>query len=228
MTAVRRVPRPVGAALSLAAGVVAVALVSSDPDPPRAVLVLAAGLSFILIGAIYARAGRRPSGVAIGLAGGGIGVVAVGLGWSNAGSAVAQAALLPGMVGLLVLAGGVTGAWRGWERRLISAGTAGILMNLLTSGIIRAASGTVLLAATIAMVVAWDAAEQAVNLGEQVGVRASTGSAELAHAVGSIAVGAVAVGLALGGYRAGVEGVPLTGLVFLAVGAVMLTAALYN
>lgn len=228
MTHIDRAPKPVSATISLAAGVVVVAIVADGPAQYHAVVVEVVGLGLLTVGALGHRSGQRVGGTLFGLAGGSTVLAALGLGWSNVPSAIDQAMLLPGLAGLAVLAAGVLGLRRGWERRLVAAGTGGLLFAVLLCGVGRGAAGVLVLAGAASTVVAWDAGEQAVNLGEQVGARAESWSAELVHSAGSIGVGVVAVGLAYGSYLVGPTEVPLAGLLLLTAGAVMVTAALYS
>lgn len=226
MTRFQRAPRPLSAGLSLAAGLLVLLLLSEGPEQSRAVLGQAVGLLLLLVGARYSRTRQRSVGLGIAGLGGSIAIAAVGRGWSTAGSAIAQVEWLAGTLGLLVLGIGVTGLRRGWERPLVSLGASALLGYLLLRGVVGEPPMTVLLVTAVATVVAWDVGEQAINIGEQMGVTAETRSAELLHAGGSAGVGAVAIVLAIGGYQVGVEEVPLSGLVLLAVGVVTLVAAL--
>lgn len=226
MTAVQRTPRPLSAALSLTAGLLAILLLTDDPERTRAVLWQAVGLGVLLAGTGYARHHHRARGVVGGGIGGSVALVALGLGWSVTESAFARLELLCGMVGLLVLAAGVTGLKRGWERRFVSLGTSGLFAFLLVVAVIDSPPMGALLVAMVATAVAWDVGEQSINLGEQLGGEAETWSAELAHAGGSVGVGVAALVLAYGGYLIGFKDVPLSGLLLLAVGVVMLMGAL--
>lgn len=228
MTRIDRSPKLAGIVFSLVAGVTAVALVATHPAQLQALFFEVIGLSVLLIGITTHRRGRSVLGPVFGIAGGTAVLGAIGLGWISAGQPSAQLELLPGMVGLALLAAGVGGVRTRWKRGLIMAGAAGLFLGVLTSGVVHGAPALFLLGATIATVVAWDVGEQAVNLGEQVGTRAVSWPAELVHATGSVVVGVAGIALALGVYRFEFPTVSLTGLFLLLVGAVTLTAALYN
>lgn len=214
--------------LALAAGAGAVVLVAHTPAQIAAVGIEVVGLLVGLGGIFAVRKGHRLIGGLLLLVALAVAAAAMGLGWLRAGSTTLRVELLPGMVGLLVLAGGAIDVRRGRGRYLVMAGTAFLLIGVLVSGVVHGATRWRLLAATAATVISWDTAEQGINLGEQVGSRASTWSAELAHAGGSAVVGVVGIGLAAAVYAIGFEGVSLGGLVLLLGGAVTLTAALYN
>lgn len=225
---IERYPKRLSVSLSLAAGVLAVSLVANNPGQIQAVLVEAVGLALLVFGSMAYRRHRRLIGATSAVVGAGIALSAVGLGWIRAGGMSAQLELFPGMVGLVFLAVGVSAVQPRWERGFIMAGTAGLLVGVLTSGVVHGAPLASLLGATVATVVAWDTGEQAINLGEQVGSRAVSWSAELAHGVGSAFVGVAAMALAFGVYQFGFQDVPLAGLFLLLVGSFMLTAALYS
>lgn len=228
MTGIQRSPKAASVVLSLGAGLVAVLLVANGTAQGNAVGLEALGLAVGVLGVFAYRARHRVAGVGLALVGMGIALAAIGLGWLQSPGATAQVELLPGMVGLVVLAAGVVRIRRGWARYLVMAGTGLLLIGVLLSGVVHGASRPFLLAGAAASVVAWDVGEQGINLGEQVGSRASTWSAELVHAGGSAIVGGVGIGLAFGVYAVGFEHIPLVGLLLLLAGAVTLTAALYS
>lgn len=228
MTRIQRSPKAISVVLSLGAGVLAVLLVANGPAQANAVGLEALGLTIGVLGVFAYRARHRVIGVLLTLVGGGVALAAIGVGWLRAPAATAQVELLPGMVGLVLLAAGVVRVRGGWARYLVMSGTGLLLIGVLLSGVVHGASRPFLLAGAAATVVAWDVGEQGINLGEQVGSRASTWSAELVHAGASALVGAIGIGLAFGVYAVGFERVPLVGLLLLLAGAVTLTVALYN
>lgn len=85
-----------------------------------------------------------------------------------------------------------------------------------------------LLASLAAAVVAWDAGEQAINLGEQLGRNARTWSVEVSHTAGTTAFGGLAIGAAMTIHRADVTGLPIESLLLLLAAAVVLMVALYE
>lgn len=228
MTHIDTHPKLGSIALSLAAGAAAVLLVAHSPGQIMAVGIEVAGLVVGLVGIVALRKHHRVTGGVLLTLAVVVATAAIGLGAVRAATPTLRVELVPGMVGLLVLAGGAIDEKRGRGRYLVMAGTAFLFMGVLMSGVVHGATRLQLLAGGAATVVGWDTAEQGINLGEQVGSRATTWSAELAHAGGSVIVGAIAVGVAYGVYAIGFEGVSLTGLVLLLGGAITLTAALYN
>jgi hypothetical protein len=126
-------------------------------------------------------------------------------------------AALVGAVGLLAL---VLGVRRG-TRAAVTGGAAGLFVGVLIAGVFGAPSELLLLA-TAATVVSWDVAENAVGLGNQLGREADTARAELVHAAASVALAVSAATVGYLGFRFGGTGNPITALVLLLVGAVVL------
>lgn len=121
--------------------------------------------------------------------------------------------LLPGLPGLAVLVAGLVPVRAEWERRLVTAGAALLLLGVVTSGVVRGASHYQLLVAGVATVLVWDLGENATPLGGQVGRRARTRRAELVHAGATLVAGAAIVVLALAVAALDVQGRSLTGFV---------------
>lgn len=228
MTSIQRTPKPLSVILSLGAGLLAVLLVANGAAQASAVGLEAVGLAVGVSGVFAYRARHRVIGTALALGGVSLAIAAIGVGWLRAPDATAQVELVPGMAGLVLLAGGVVCLRRGWDRYLVMAGTGLLLIGVLLSGVVHGASRPFLLAGAVATVVAWDVGEQGINLGEQVGRRASTWSSELVHTASSVVVGGVGIGLAFGVYAVGFDRIPLVGLLLLLAGAVTLTVALYS
>lgn len=134
---------------------------------------------------------------------------------------VVGGALVAGALGVAVLAVGLV---RG-SRLAVSAGAVGLLVGVLLAGVLGAAPEP-LVFSTAATVVAWDVAENAVGLGEQLGRGADTRRAELVHAAGSAALAAGTAGLGYAAFRAVAGPQPVAALVLLLFAGVVLTAAL--
>ena len=137
-----------------------------------------------------------------------------------AAQAVAGPAVVVGGVGLLAL---VAGLRRG-VRRLVSLGVFGLLLGVLVAGAVGVPTELLLVSAA-ASAVAWDVADQAVSLGEQVGRGADTSRAELVHAAGSALVATLAVTAAYLVFTA-VTGGPVLALALLLLGAILLASVL--
>lgn len=226
----RAVHRPtlLGSALSVAAGLLAVALVADAGPQHQALAVEVVGLAAVAAGIELRHRDHGLVGALVALAGVGVAAVAAFLGSTGAASLGQRLELVPGMVGLVLLVAGVAGLRSRWERHLVTAGTALVLVGVVGSGVSMEADTLTLLAAVVATVVAWDLGEQAINLGEQVGRQAQSRSVEIVHGFGGVVVGAVAVGAALGIEGNAMTGIPLAGLAALLVAALVLMLALYS
>lgn len=110
------------------------------------------------------------------------------------------------------------------SRAIVTLGSTGLFCGVLLAGLV-GASPEVVLVATAATVVAWDAAGFAIELGEEVGRAAETTRAELVH----VGVSALVAGVAATGgvlvYRLAGNGPALAPIVLLC-GVVVLVVAL--
>lgn len=144
----------------------------------------------------------------------------VALGVTAAVGEASPLALLAAATGVVTLAAGLLASSRSW----LTVGAFGLFAGVGVASLLGDGTALVLVAAA-GTLVAWDLAEHAVGLGEQLGRMAATTRAELAHAALSVGVGAVAVGVAL---LAGAGGgsLPVSGLIAALLAAVVLFAAL--
>lgn len=111
------------------------------------------------------------------------------------------------------------------RRALIEFAGGALGLAIVVGGGLGASPAAVGIAA-LAAVVAWDVADHAADLGEQIGRNARTRRNELAHAGGSLLIGAVAGAIVYGVFLGMAGGQPTTALAFLLVGAIALVAAL--
>jgi hypothetical protein len=158
---------------------------------------------------------RSPAVVSTALA---VGAGVVSLLGTTAGALVGA---LPAAAGLAVFGVGLVRA----SRTALTAGAGLLFAGVLLAGA-SGASPEPLLVGTIGAVLAWDVGENGIGLGAQLGRAADTRRAELVHAASSLVVGAVTAGLGYGVYLGAASGQPLTALVFLLLGAVVLVSAL--
>lgn len=143
------------------------------------------------------------------------GVVAV------AASATALVAVALGLAGLVAL---VVSVARG-TGRLQTLGTVALFAGVLVAGV-AGASPPAMLVATGATVVAWDASENALGLGRQVGSRAGTRRAVLAHTGATATVATLVGALALLVYRTARTGQSTTVVVLLLLASVVFALVL--
>jgi hypothetical protein len=128
--------------------------------------------------------------------------------------------LVPGLFGLLFLVFGTT---RG-TGSLVTLGAVSLVIAILIAGL-GGAGAVPLLIATACVVLAWDAGTQAVNLGSMLGREADTSRPLVVHSAVSTAIAAIISGLGYAVYQIVRGGQPVTALVLLLFGALVLVAA---
>lgn len=220
-------PTLVASALAVLATATAVGVVATAADQRFAVGVALAGVAGLWVGVEATRRGYTLAGTAVALVGAGVALASLAVGAGASSAYGERAELVPGLLGVVLVGVGVLGLHRQLSRRAVSAGLAAVVVGAALGGLFHSAGLVELLAAVALAVVGWDAGEQAINLGEQLGREARTWPAELGHVGATAAVGAVAVALAT--LLSDVElHVPLAGLVVLLAATVALLAALYR
>ncbi len=224
-------PARVSSAFAVALGAVSVALVADGPLQRRILAVAVVGVAAFFGGGLVWRHDRS---VAAGVVAGSVAVVgtlllvaALGLALTWPPRYVDRVVLLPGLAGLWVLAAGLVPLRVGSERSFVDAGTGLVFLTVLAGGVVQSAPLRGLLLAGVLAIVAWDVAENAVSLGNHVGVAAVTDRAEAVHAAASIAVGAAAVAVVTLVNALNIDGLPIVGLVALLIAGVVLVL-LYN
>lgn len=228
-------PTVVAGGLAVAAAVLAVTAIANAPPQLAAitvevVAVLALGVGTLLLG------DGPDDGVEISP----VGVLMLAIGVAAAVAAPilavlnpirmsARLELLPGLLGVTALTLGLLPVrrWVPRPRYLVGTGAALVVIAVFTSGVVFGADAFSLLVATAFAVVAWDAGEQAITLGNHVGRRGETTSVSLVHVGASVIVGLAAVALAWLIYTVNVTGLPLVGLVLFLGAAILLAVALY-
>jgi hypothetical protein len=227
-------PTLFGAFLAVAAAVAGVAVVADTEAQLLAIGVEVVAVAALGAGAELRERGREgglaaPAGWLLLLVGVGAAVAAVALAVVEPDRLSRQLELVPGLIGVTLLALGVRPASdrRIRSRYLVGAGAALVVIAAFTSGVVYGAGRRSLLAATAFAILAWDVGEQAISLGEQVGRRAETAAVTLVHVGAAAVVGVAAVAVAGGIYSINVTGASLLALVLLIGAAIVLSAALY-
>lgn len=228
MSDVARFPRPLASFVAVLAAVASVFAVIDRPPQALALGVTVAGVVAIGIAGAARRRGRRFVALGVGILGAGLGLAGVAAGLALPAEVPDRVEVAPGLVGVTLLALGLAPARAASPRRFVSVGTAFLVANVALSGLVHGAELWMLLGGFTAAVVAWDVGEQAINVGEQLGVRARTWQIEASHAAATGAYGALAVGAAAGFRQVEVTGVPLVGLLLLVTASIALLVALYN
>lgn len=226
-TFVRR-PAPATSALALAVAIGAVALVADAAVQRRILGIAAVGIVVFAAGGGTWRRGHPLAGGVLVLAGSIVALYGLVLAGTRPTFDVHRFELLPGVLGVWILAAAVAPVRIGWERRLVTIGTGLVFVSVLMSGLVETTSLTSLLVAGALTILAWDAGENAVSIGHHVGTRASTGRAEAVHSAASGLVAVVALLLALFVHRLDVDGLPFAALAALLVAGVVLTLVYYR
>ncbi|QLG60377.1 DUF7519 family protein [Halorarum salinum] len=230
MTVVEPVKRPTvpsGTASVLVAGVT-VWLLAPNGTARLALVGQLATLGVLAGGFALFRRDHRPLGVVAAF----VGLVA----WVGALAVAATATAdlgealvsLPGMAGLLALALALAPLRGSGSRGLLKLGAAGVTLSVLAAGLFGSVPLRTLLVCGAATFLAWDLGENAVNVGEQLGRRATTRRLEAAHGAGSLLVGGVAVGAGTVVSDVGSSGLPLPALALLLASVLLLAGALHG
>lgn len=152
----------------------------------------------------------------------------VGQGMALVAALVAAAALapVPPAVGVGVLSTGLFAlGLRRQSHRLVDA-AAGLLVGALLVAGVYGTPAELLVVSTAAAVLAWDVADNALTVGEQLGRRARTERLELVHAAATLAVAVVGSAFAYGVFELAGGGRPLLAVVLLLLGSTLIVAVL--
>lgn len=155
-------------------------------------------------------------------------LVVVAVATRTVDSVVALVEVLPGMVGFVLVALAVFPRTGLGSRRLLKLGSGALLLTVLVSGVLRAATLDLLVVAALGSVLVWDVGEQAICLGEHLGRRASTRRLEVVHAVSGGLVAGVGALAALTVRDLGTPGLPLHSFLLLVVAVLAFAVALYD
>jgi hypothetical protein len=136
--------------------------------------------------------------------------------------------LIPGLFGIFFLALALVPVRGTGSRTLVKAGTGLVFVAVLASGIFNSVSLGALLLSGAATVVAWDAGEHAINVGEHLGRGRETRETELVHIAGTGLMAFLAVEVAKFSGGVGPSGLSLGSLVLLLVAVVLLAVALHD
>lgn len=212
---------------AVTAALVAAWLVLPGVVTPGLLGVAGATLCLVAGDTLRNRDAPTAGGVAF-VVGGGLALLAAGYAASLVSRPEDAARIVVALAGVLCVAGGVVPLRGRGSRGLVRLGAVLLFVSMVAAGVLQAARLLELLAATVLLVVTYDLGEHAIGLGEQLGRRADTLGAEATHGVGSLAVGAVAVLAGTAVPSLGVDGLSLSGLLFLLVAVVGLSLALHD
>lgn len=135
--------------------------------------------------------------------------------------------VIPGMIGAQLLVFGLFPIEDRGSRALVKSGAGCLIVSVLIAGLFHAPA-VILLASAVGVVVVWDAAEHAIDVGEQLGNQARTFDIEVTHVSGTLIVGAIAFPTALFVSGFGPSGLSLSQFVVLIGAALLFTLALHE
>lgn len=219
-----RLPTPISSVIAIAAGVLTVGLIAGTVLQRQLLVVAVVGVIFFALGGRLWHRRHRGVGAVLAICGCLLVAGAVGYTVVLPPQVIHRLELLPGILGLWTLAGALLPIRFRWSRILIDAGTGLLLVSVLTSGVVRGTSTVALLLAGATTILAWDAAENAVSIGGQIGAHggAATARAEFVHvALSGLLAGAVVL-VVLGVARLGIDGLPFAALLALLVAGIVL------
>lgn len=186
-----------------------------------------AGLAAVGLGAAVARTGYRGTGGLVAAAGAVVVLGAVGVA-ASAGEVSVALALVPGLAGFAVLATAVLPVRGGGSRWLVKLGAGLVFVAVLAAALFHLAPLVRLLGGVVGAVLAWDAADNAIGIGQQLGRRAETVRIEAVHLAGTAAVGVAGVAAAVVVRGLSVGAVSLEAFVLLLAAVVLLTLSLHG
>lgn len=129
----------------------------------------------------------------------------------------------PGLFGL----GAVVLGLRRRSRLLLTIGVGGLIVGIVVVGLL-GARPVPLLVATIAVVLTWDASENAITVGERLGRAAQTWPIEIVRVVGTTVVAVLIAGFATLVFQLSINSASPVALVVLLLAGVVLTIGLRN
>ncbi|WP_416841694.1 hypothetical protein [Haloferax sp. DFSO52] len=224
--AVTRRPVRLSALVSLLAASVAVSLI--EPAATVGMFVMVVGIAVTREGAHRFRETNRLFGTAALGIGGIVSIAGVGLAATSVTRVPGMVEVGLGIVGLGCLGLGTLPLRGTGSRLLVKLGNAAILLCIVGGGLFQDAGTIPLLLSCAALVLSWDAAENSINVGEQLGRESKTWPVESAHLGVTAVVGGIAVVSGLVVRDLGTPGLPLHSVVFLLVALVFLTLALHD
>ncbi|WP_433630469.1 DUF7519 family protein [Halomicrococcus sp. NG-SE-24] len=136
--------------------------------------------------------------------------------------------LLPAILGVLILGAALAPVRGTSSRELVRAGSGLVYFSTLVSAIFQAVTLEGLLLAGAAAIVAWDAGEHAVSVGNHLGRQSGTTEVEVVHVAGSVGVAVLAIAAARVAVGVGISGLSHTALVLVLVAALLFLITLHE
>lgn len=225
---VQKRPARLSSAIGVAAAAVALAAVVARSGAHLVIVLVVAGLAVGAIGVAISGRGYTGAGRTVLLAGVGLALLAIPIALTTVTATSVQLALLPGVLGLLVLGLALLPIRGQGSRGWVKTGTALVFVGVIAGALFRISPADRLVVSVGLVVVAWDVSDHAIGIGEQLGGVARTRRLELVHVGGSGAVASVGVLAAslVGGVS--IAGLGIEAFVLLLVAVVTLSLSLHG
>lgn len=220
-------PTHASSGIALFAGLCTTALSTSHSLQLSIVGVEAIGTFLLLGSSIAQQRGSRVWNRLLLLIGSSIVCIALGLGFVFPGSLINRVAFLGGLLGPVLLILAVYPLRPAWSRPTAGFGTALLVSSVLIRGWLGQIGQIQLLGAVVMAVLAWDGAEQAIALGNDVGRGARTLGVVILHTISSLTVGIVAIIITTGVYGTTPTSIPLLAVAFLFGATAILILSIY-
>lgn len=187
-------PTTISSIASVLLGFVAITRLVPFSATSVSIVLTAIGIGLVTTGVLAATRGNRVAGgvaVLVGV----VGLVgALGIAVSHPDEVVSLT-LVPALLGIIVLSTAVIPIRGSGSRARVRIGCGLLLLALLVVGAIGEAPVGELGIAFVAIVIAWDSADNAIGLGRQIGRNARSRRAELVHSIGTITAGLIGIGI---------------------------------
>lgn len=219
-------PSPTSGTVALAVAVAVLFLFASLAGLGNLVLTVAVGVSFLIAAVVF---GLRQDRWVLGGAGVISGLFVVILAIERLAVVPNRFIIMlaPGFVGIMVLVLALFPVEGTGSRSLVILGTAGVFLSVLMAGVLHAPAPQLVLGA-IGCVLAWDAGEQAISVGEHLGSEAESRPGEVPHLAASLLVGVGAFIVAMGVGRLNLWDLTLTQFSLLIVAGMLFMLALHE
>lgn len=220
-------PSYAGSGIALVAALCVTGLITSSPLQLTVVGIEALGIFMLLCSGLVRQRGRRITGLLLLITGSIIVCLSLGLSVVFPMGLIERGALIGGVFSPVLVLLGLYPLRVEWSRNLTGLGTALLSSSVVISEWVTQMGQVQLLLAVLLTVLAWDAAEQAITLGNDVGRGARTVAVSITHTTGSLAVGLLALTVAIGLYGRTPSSIPIAALVLLFGAVLLLLLALY-
>lgn len=221
-------PSPESGGIAILVVFCAAGLSTSHPLQVSIVGVEAMGAFLLLGGWVVRDREGRGSGYVFYLAGSLLVSLALGMSVVFPGEPIERAALVAGTVGPAIVLLAVSPLCTSCSHSLTGLGTSLLMGGVMIRGWLEQIGQLHVFVAVVMTILAWDTAEQAITLGNDVGRDARTVLVTITHTVGTLSIGAFAILVTAGVYGVTPATIPVVGLALLFVSIPLLLLAVYS